>query len=537
MEHDPKQIVLDGVEPDIQDLLKTGYLDTFTYLKMLYPKRYNNDTSAHRAIFSAIDALDERGHYLHKYVVIKAPRGIGKSTIAKGVADKRIRYKQSRYIVYIGKNATFAEKQTDAIKRSITQNKIGQQIFGPIKASASEATRTAASFGKQNWITSNGVMVFPRGWKQPVRGEIFDWEDESFRPDTIICDDLEDKEEILNEETRAAIKERFYSDVMNCVSQDPDANFQFIYIDTLKHNDSLLQELLDDPTWFSVELAVCDENYKTLIPTLYPQERVDDMVQRYRDMGKLGVFYREFMGIATSQEDISFKKKNFKYYNESDEWFKKILNHPDTYTLILVDPAKAVKLHSAESAIVVVTVNMVEHAVFMRGGIADKLHPDELYDSIFRLYFEYNADVIGIEQTGLSEFIQFPVHTKARELGVSKKCIYWLNARKASAYGREGVKGKIARIGQLASFYMQGRIYHNENNALTERLEEQLLTFPRAKLVDISDAFAYWIQLLEVAEIYFEDRDWEEEPDNIEDEYKGLYTSEELIALEYDGII
>ena len=537
MAHDPTQIVLDGVEPDIRDLLQTGYLDTFTYLKMLYPKRYSNDTPAHREIFSAIDALDERGHYLNKYVVIKAPRGIGKSTIAKGIADKRIRYKQSRYIVYIGKNATFAEKQTDAIKRSITQNKIGQQILGPIKASASEATRTAASFGKQNWITSNGVMVFPRGWKQPVRGEIFDWEDESFRPDTIICDDLEDKEEILNEETRAAIKERFYSDVMNCVSQDPDANFQFIYIDTLKHNDSLLQELLDDPTWFSVELAVCDENYKTLIPTLYPQERVDEMVQRYRDMGKLGVFYREFMGIATSQEDISFKKKNFKYYNEGDAWFKQILNHPDTYTLILVDPAKAVKLHSAESALVVVTINMVEHAVFMRGGIASKLHPDELYESIFRLYFEYNADVIGIEQTGLNEFIQFPVHTKARELGVSKKAIYWLNARKASAYGREGVKGKIARIGQLASFYMQGRIYHNENHALTERLEEQLLTFPRSKLVDISDAFAYWIQLLEVAEIYFEDRDWEEEPDNIEDEYKGLYTSEELIALEYDGII
>lgn len=532
-----EKVNLSNIDDDLQHVLQASYLNTFTYLQLLYPDRYYNHTSAHQKIFDAIDAIDEKGNFINKYVVVKAPRGFGKSTIVKGLFDKRIRYNQMRYGLYLGKNATFSIKQTESIKRSITQNKLGQQLFGSIKADAPTATTNAMMFNKEAWITSNGIMVLPRGWKQPVRGEIFDWEDHSYRPDFIVCDDLEDKEEILNDEIRAAIKEKFYSDVLPCVSQDPNANFQFIYIDTLKHNDSLLQELLDDPKWLSIEISVCDLDYKTLIPELYPQERINEMVEWYRNQGKLGVFYREFMGIATSQEDLSFRKEDFQYYEETDPSFQALLKHPDTYTLVICDPAKTVTATSADSAIIVTTINTLYHKIFFRGGISAKLHADELYKHLFDLFFYYEADVIGIEKTGLNEFIEYPIHTRATELGIPKKFIHWLTARKASDYGKEGVKGKIARIGQLAPFYRMHRIYHNQSHELTERLELQLLTFPRAKLVDISDAFAYWLELLEMAEIYFQDYSITEDSKEIEKEYEGLYTQEEMQALEFEGII
>ena len=261
------------------------------------------------------------------------------------------------------------------------------------------------------------------------------------------------------------------------------------------------------------------------------------MVEEYRNLGRLGVFYREYMGIATSQEDMSFDTKLFKYYEESDVAFQDILHDPDTYTLIICDPAKTVSAKSADSAIVVVTINTREHLVYFRGGLAGKMHAVTLYTNLFQLYFQYEADVIGVEKTGLNEFIEYPIHTRARELGIPLTSIYWLMARKASDYGREGVKGKIARIGQLAPFYRQGRIYHNQLDPLTERLELQLKTFPRAKLVDISDAFAYWIQLMEMAEVYFEDPTWSDNEQDIEKEYKGLYNDDEREALEYEGII
>ena len=76
-----------------------------------------------------------------------------------------------------------------------------------------------------------------------------------------------------------------------------------------------------------------------------------------------------------------------------------------------------------------------------------------------------------------------------------------LSGLKARGGTPEGEKGKIKRIGALSPYYRQGYVYHNRNNCA--KLEGQLLSFPRSGLVDVADATAYIIEVLELGGRYF----------------------------------
>ena len=111
----------------------------------------------------------------------------------------------------------------------------------------------------------------------------------------------------------------------------------------------------------------------------------------------------------------------------------------------------------------------------------------------------YKVHTAGAEITGLEEFIKQPLtnymHTLPPRYHVQ---IEWLKARGGDPGGD---KGKIKRIGTLVPYYRQGYFYHNKS--CCAKLEGQLLSFPRSGLVDVADATAYIIELLELGGRYF----------------------------------
>jgi len=78
---------------------------------------------------------------------------------------------------------------------------------------------------------------------------------------------------------------------------------------------------------------------------------------------------------------------------------------------------------------------------------------------------------------------------------------------------------KELRVKELVPYYRGGYIYHNASCANTRKLEQQLLMFPRSKLWDIMDAFAYIIEMLELGERYFSPTN---NPEDSEAEYSEL---------------
>jgi len=501
-------IITQQQDPVVRAILEQTYLRTDKYAKTFYPNRFNLPFNhiLHAPIFEVIDAVNPDGTPKYQKIAIKAPRGVGKSSIAKTVAAKRMRFQACRYLVYIGKTFDFASQQTENIKNGMLQNKIENKIFGNIKISAGDAD-FSATFSKKSWMTSYGNIVFPRGVNQPVRGLLFDYEGFSYRPDLIIVDDLEDKKEILNDTFRAELEEWFFADVVKSVPlEGVSRNWQIIYIDTLKHSDSLLQKLIDNPEWKTVELSICDDEFKSYAPEFMSDEAIQNEL-REAELNPLllDVFYQERMGKPISEKNRTFKPEFFKRYTETSPEFRREMINGEIQTVVLHDPAKEVNPSNADTAIATIGVNVRRRKIYIRDIVADKLHPEAQYKTGADKIEQYNAILLGVEENSLHEFIAYPFKEYLNQRDIE---VEWMNLkpRRGSSKGT----GKIEKIGGLISFYEVGMIYHNVDlPAHPEKphqdiLEGQLLDYPRGKRVDVADVVSYIIQVLNEFFVYFD---------------------------------
>lgn len=489
----------------IKDILSECYADSKYMAKVLFDEQFEAPfSSLHDQIFKAIDSDANR-------VVVAAPRGIGKTTIARLIASKAILFRDKRFICYVSNSATSAEMQTENIKMELLANQDVRKIFGNVKHSAYESVDEL--FSKKTWVANGHTMVLPRGSGQQIRG--LNWI--RYRPDLFIVDDLEDTDTLNNEEIRKKRKQWFFGDLMKAVPR-LHKDWKIIYIDTVKHEDSLIQELIDSDDWESIRLSICDDQYKTLAPDFMPQEELDSELESHRNKKIMDVFAMEFMSIPVSKETASFKSEYFRYYDETDKTFQERL--PMIENVVIVDPAKTSQMHNAESGLVVWGVDVETNALYLRQALGEHLHPDDLYDKTFQLAQQYQARVVGIEVTGLNEFITYPFKNEMIRRGLNFELLE-LKARsgKGEFSGLGG--GKKGRISALIPFYRQGLVYHNKVGC--GGYEAQLLSFPKSKKWDIMDAAAYVVEILEMGLRYFLPKEYEYENEyDIEQEYAIL---------------
>ena len=480
---------------EIETIIEVCYKDTKEFCRTLLPDSFYAPFSPlHDQIFEAIDNPSPR-------VVIAAPRGLGKTTIARAVAAKGILYRDVNFISYVSNSSTAAEMQTENIKRELVSNQIVKYLFGDIKIS-DRPEGLDESFSKMAWVAYGNTLIMPRGAGQQVRGLIWG----TVRPQLIIVDDLEDTEEIRNESNRIKLKDWFFGDLMKSINRYK-MDWKVIYIDTLKHEDALLNVLLESKDWHSIKLSICDDNYKSNAPEYISDEELAKEVESHREKGLLDVFYREYMNLPISTEDAVFKQEYFKYFEPSELQQKVNDRKIELENIVIVDPAKTVKLHSAESAVVGVGLDMHGASIYVRDIVAKKMHPDELYEEIFRMAARLQARVVGIEVTSLNEFITQPIKNEMFRRGQ----FFELVELKARAK-------KEDRISFLAPYYRQGFVYHNQT--CCAGLEAQLLMFPRSKRFDIMDALAYVIEMMELGTRYFEPP--ENDDFSPEDEFKEI---------------
>ena len=490
-----------------QAILQKCSVSTKIHSKTFFPERFSLEfePEIHDPIFDLIDGPENK-------VAIAAPRGTGKtSTVALGLMSRYVLFRHTGFICYINKSHEAASLQTENLRRELVTNRDIRRYFGSFKAKKLDSSFDEV-FSKKAWVAFD-TLVWPRGAMQQVRGVLF----KNDRPGLIVIDDLEDPDRIENDEIRAGWYQWLYADVIKAVPRF-HRNWKIVYIDTLKHEDSVLQKLLDSPEWASIRLELCDDDFKSKAPGFMSDEDILKEWEEHVDAGQSDVFFRELRNLPISTKDAAFQQSYFHYYNlppgrtaqEGDlpETLDVDLQQDDRIeNVVLVDPAKTVKLHSAESAIVGVGLDLNSAKLYVRDIVSEKLYPDELYEQIFSMGQRIGAKVIGIEETSLNEFIKQPIKAEMFRRGKFFELV-WLQAR-----GGGSSKSKPLRIKELVPYYRLGYMFHNASCESIRKLERQLLMFPRSKLWDIMDCLAYVIQLLEKGERYFspaENPEWDE---------------------------
>jgi len=502
------------MEQELQDILAACSLSTEMTAKTFFPERFHLPFApeVHGKIFDLIDGPENK-------VAIAAPRGWGKtSVVALALMARYILFNHTGFICYINKSHDAASLQTENLRRELVTNRAIRHLFGHFKSRDASKIDFDEVFSKKAWVAYN-TLVWPRGAGQQVRGVLF----KNDRPGLIVIDDLEDPEKIMNEEIRKAWKRWLYADVIKAIPRT-HRNWKIVYIDTLKHEDSLLQKLLESNEWASVRLEACDDNFKSTAPEFMSDETIQVEWNEHCEAGETDVFFRELRNLPISSKDAIFQKDYFRYYNHAREEniAENDLKMTDadvqmdkwTENVVILDPAKTVKIHAAESAIIGIGIDLTKGRLFVRDIVSKKLYPDQIYDEMFAMALRLKAKVIGVEETSLNEFIKQPIKNEMLKRGDFYQLI-WLKARG----GMGGEKGKTLRIRELVPYYRQGHIYHNKACLGIQQLESQLLMFPRSRLWDIMDALAYIILMLELGERYFTP---DEDPNDAEAEYDEL---------------
>ena len=503
------------MDKETKEILASCAISTRVLAKTFFPERFNREFAeeVHGKIFDLIDDPDEN------QIAIAAPRGWGKTSIvALALMARHILFDITKFICYINKSHEAASLQTENLKRELVTNRVIRAFFGSPKPGKGEGSDFEEVFSKKSWVAYD-TLVWPRGAGQQVRGVLF----KNDRPGLFVMDDLEDKKKVLNDDLRAELKNWLFSDVMEAVPQ-LHMNWKAIYIDTLKHEDSLLQHLLESKDWTSLRLEACDDNLKSVAPHFVSDEVIKRKWEKAVNAGETDSFYQEHRNLPISTKDSSFSIDYFKYYNVPPErsfregvdlklYDSDIQLDQHIETVVILDPAKTVKIHSAETSIVGIGIDLNSARLYVRDIISEKMYPDEIYESLFTMGVSLGAKVLGIEVTSLNEFIKQPIKNymfhNMSKMGFFE--LVWLNAR--------GGMKKELRIKELVPYYRGGFIYHNASCANTRKLEQQLMMFPRSKLWDIMDALAYIIEMLELGERYFTPSN---EPEDSEAEYAEL---------------
>ena len=473
--------------PELIEVMEQCAFKTGNFASVLMPERFHRPfSSMHTEIFDVID--DPR----HQLVLIMAPRGFGKTSIDTiAYPARNLLYGLKKFIVPVSATSTSAELQSENLKKELLSNKDIEVLFGPQKTN---------KWSMESWVSASGTMIMPRGAGQQIRGLLHGMN----RPDLIICDDLETAEGVRSEDQRTKLLEWFMSDVMGSVDMG-SKTWKIVVVGTVLHEDSLLMNLLKHDDFKKVVIELCDDELNSNWPDFMSNEQIRALYDRYEKAGKLDTFYREYRNKPISAEDAVFRKQHFKHYQEPLS--KDICR--DLIHVIIVDPAKTVKLHSADSAVVCVAVSRSRHEIYVRDISHGKFFPDELYNEAFNMASKWNARILAYEVTGLNEFIEQPMTNEKTRRGSHVQLIP-LKAR-----GK-----KEERVAQLVSYYRSGFIWHNE--AVCGVLEGQLLSFPASALWDVMDALAYIIPIMDTEYQYFYPPDFSGDSAELENMYDAL---------------
>lgn len=489
----------DVTNKDIKlDIAQRCISSTAVMCKTIFKERFEYEWStAHQEVCQLLDDDSIR------FLAIAAWRGFGKSSLVHmGYTARRVAARDKRYIVPVSATSKLAVAHSENLKRELMRNPAFVEIFGSM--------RTTDSFSKEEWIANNptpncpgGTMILPRGCGQQVRGILYD----GHRPDLIIVDDLEDRENVMSSDQRLKAREFFLQDLMGCLDRSR-RDYRVIVIGTILHEDSLLSSLLKDPMWTSVRYELCDDEFVSNWPQRFSNADIKEIHDSYQRMGLEDAFYMEYRNLPQSTKNRPIQREHFNYYENAQEI-------PEYATkVVLVDPAKTTGDTSCDTAIIVGAADVVTNRVFALDFISDKLHPDQMYEQAYRMCLRYQTPFLAIEVTGLNEHVVWPLQNFLRQQRTPIQLIQ-LKARKGpSQYVPHGSTnfGKDSRIGaSLVPLYRQGLVYHPKAHPLLERFEQQLLDFPRSADKDMIDAFSYISQFLQGGEMYMRGRSREDE--------------------------
>ena len=405
----------------------------------------------------------------HPRVVLAAPRGHAKSTaITHAFTLAMMLSGLKSFCLLVSNTESQAAEFLGSIKDELNENEALAATFGIRKLVKETETNVICQFHN-----GNKFRILAKGSEQKLRG--IKWRNK--RPDLIICDDLEDDEQVMSPERR----EKFRNWFMNALIPAGSGSCWVRVVGTVMHLDSMLNRLLEDPSWKSAVFEAEDGNFGNILwPQQYSEPRLRAIYESYKAQGNTAGYAQEYRNKPVAIEDLFFNADYF-YDFERDEdgkWLK-----PNLEYFAAADFAISEKEKADYTAIVVVGVDPggVMHVVEVLRGRWDTYG---IVDELLATQKRYDVNMWTFESGQISKSIGPYLNDEMRRRNI------WINMDTHTP-----VKSKTARARSIQGRHKAGSIRYDREASWWPAFEAELMMVsdsgPRGRNDDQFDAFAY----------------------------------------------
>lgn len=436
--------------------------------------------------------------------VIAAPRGHAKSTNFTFKDDLHaILYQYKHYILILSDSSEQAEGFLDDIKTELEDNANVIMDFGSLKGD--KAWRTGVI------LTKTDIKAEAIGSGKKVRGR----RHRNWRPDLIVLDDIENDENVNTPEQRKKLKNWFDK----AVSKAGDTYTDIMYIGTILHYDSLLNNVLQNPRyktrkyraviseavnsklwdeWESIYTNLFNENHEEDARTFY-EAHEEDMLLGTEVLWEEKLSYYDLMEIKVSEGTASFNSElqNDPIDPESatfnPEWFDYYepelmdFSSPEFVFVAANDPSLGKNKKSDTSSIINLALSTKTGYMYVVDASVERRKPDVIIDDVFEMNRRLKRDYKkGFYKFGV-EVVQFQYFFK--EVMAAK------SAEEGEYIPIEEIQSTVNKILRIESLQPVIKNKYLKFNREHKTLLKQLQEFPMGKNDDAPDGLQMAVQL------------------------------------------
>lgn len=397
-----------------------------------------------------------------KLAVIVAFRGSGKSTLISfsyalwailGIQEKK-------FVLIISQTRAQAKMHMMNLKRELETNVLLRSDLGPFQEEEGEWGASSLVF------TALGARITALSTESSIRG----LRHNQYRPDLIICDDLEDLASVKTHESR----QKTYNWLTSEAIPGGDRNTRVIVVGNLLHHESLVMHLkkdIDEGQRGGLFRAypILNEAGEPLWPGKYGTK--EDIEEERKKSGNEYSWQREYLLNIIADEDQVIDEKWVQYYDE-------LPSDPNKYRQVYmgVDLAISQKETADYTAIV--------------SGLMQGYEKDfclYILPNILNRRMNFPETIVQIENLYLANKKMKTTSLLVEEVGYQKAVIDQLLTQSIKATGVKVTSDKRSRLITVSTLIKSGKIKFPRKGA--EDLIRQIVGFGSEAHDDLVDAF------------------------------------------------
>ena len=252
----------------------------------------------------------------HPQVEVIAPRDHAKSTGLTFVYIlAEVCFRTADYVILVGSTEENAAEQLSNIREELLENEDLRREFGihSFEKDSSQDVIVRCDDGHR-------FRILVRGAEQRIRGKMWNGK----RPNLLVCDDLEDDEQVANPDRRIKFRRWFFRAAKQALSKSGRTRVH----GTILHEDSLLARLRKNSTWkhlFFKAHTAFDDFSGILWAARWNEKQLRAKRQEFIEDGDSAGYSQEFLNDPQDDGEAFLRKGDFIRMEEEDHRRPKVL--------------------------------------------------------------------------------------------------------------------------------------------------------------------------------------------------------------------